>query len=113
MGEVTAHLELGDAHVVFGHTHRTGPLPDDDPREWVGEGGARLLNVGSWTYSPIFLRAKAEESPYWPGGCALVEDAGPPQLVRLLQDRAHRDLAPPPREPRERESATSIWRSPG
>ncbi len=34
MGEVAARLGLGDAHVVFGHTHRPGPLPSDDEEEW-------------------------------------------------------------------------------
>jgi predicted phosphodiesterase len=94
MGEVAARLGLGEAHVVFGHTHRMGPLPADEPDEWRGAGGARLLNAGSWTYSPIFLRATPEESPYWPGGCVLVEETGPPRLLRLLQDRTHRELAP-------------------
>ena len=34
IGEVAARLGLGDAYVIFGHTHRTGPLPSDDVREW-------------------------------------------------------------------------------
>ncbi len=29
MGEVAARLGLGDAHVIFGHTHRAGSLPGD------------------------------------------------------------------------------------
>ena len=29
MGEVAARLDLGDAYVIFGHTHRAGPLPGD------------------------------------------------------------------------------------
>ncbi len=94
MGEVAARLELGDAHVIFGHTHRPGPLPGDDEREWRGRGGARLLNAGSWTYASIFLTATPGESPYWPGTCVLVEDSGPPLLRRLLQDRTHAQLAP-------------------
>ena len=44
MGEVAARLELGDAYVVFGHTHRAGPFPGDDESEWRGRGGARLVN---------------------------------------------------------------------
>ncbi len=35
MGEVAARLGCGDAYVVFGHTHRAGPLPGDD----VASGG--------------------------------------------------------------------------
>src|SRR5438128_7502528 len=51
MGEVATRLGLGDAHVIFGHTHRPGPLPGDDPAEWLGRGGAHLFHTGSWTYS--------------------------------------------------------------
>ena len=94
MGEVAARLGLGDAFVVFGHTHRTGPLPGDQPSEWLGRGGARLFNTGSWTYASIFLGEEPDESPYWPGGCVLVEDSGPPQVLRLLQDRSRAEIRP-------------------
>jgi UDP-2,3-diacylglucosamine pyrophosphatase LpxH len=93
MGEVAARLELGDAYVVFGHTHRPGPLPGDASEEWRGPGGARLVNAGSWTYSSAFLTSKPGESPYWPGTCVLVDDHGPPVVKRLLQDRAHAQIA--------------------
>jgi Calcineurin-like phosphoesterase len=100
MGEVASRLGLGNAYVVFGHTHRAGPLAHDDVREWhrppVLPGaapGARLVNVGSWTYDSIFLTAAPGESPYWPGTVALVEDDGPPLLRRLLLDRTHDELA--------------------
>jgi predicted phosphodiesterase len=94
MGEVSARLGLADAHVVFGHTHRAGPLPGDREQEWRGPDGARLVNAGSWTYSEVFVTAKPGESPYWPGGSVLVEDEGPPQLLRLLQDRSQAELRP-------------------
>jgi|SRR5271165_3127633 len=93
MDEVAVRLGLGDAHVVFGHTHRAGPLPGDDEREWLGRGGARLINTGSWTYSPIFLAGAPGQSPYWPGACVVVEDSGAPVVRRLLQDAAHGQLA--------------------
>ncbi len=95
MGQVAAQLALGDAHVVFGHTHRTGPLPGDDEQEWKGAGGARLINTGSWTYTSTFLTPTPGESPYWPGGAVLVEDSGPPTVLRLLQDRTHAQICPP------------------
>jgi len=95
MGEVAERVGLGDAYVVFGHTHRAGPFPGDEQSEWRGRGGARLVNAGSWTYAPIFLSARPGESPYWPGVCVLVEDDGAPQIVRLLQDRTHAQLHPP------------------
>lgn len=94
MGEVAARIGLGDSYVVFGHTHRPGPLDGDAPEEWLGRAGARLVNCGSWTYASIFLRETAAESPYWPGGCVVVEDSGPPQVRRLLQDRSRDELRP-------------------
>jgi predicted phosphodiesterase len=93
MGEVAARLELGDAYVVFGHTHRAGPLPGDEQSEWQGRGGARLVNAGSWTYASIFLGGAQGESPYWPGTCVLIDEDGPPTVARLLQDRTREQLA--------------------
>ncbi len=99
MGEVAARLGLGDAYVVFGHTHRAGPLPGDNAQEWRGHdfsgtagSGARLVNAGCWVYAPAFLTQSPGESPYWPGTCVLVEDSGPPVPERLLLDRTHADL---------------------
>ncbi|HEY1834393.1 MAG TPA: metallophosphoesterase [Solirubrobacteraceae bacterium] len=94
MGEVAARIGVVDAYVVFGHTHRTGPLPGDAEGEWRGRAGARLVNCGSWTYAPIFLTSEPGESPYWPGGCVLLEDSGPPTLLRLLQEHSHEQLKP-------------------
>jgi predicted phosphodiesterase len=95
MGEVATRLGLGDAYVVFGHTHRSGPLPRDDEREWRVEGsGARLVNAGCWTYDPVFLSATPGESPYWPGTCVVLEDSGPPLLERLLAGHTHEQLRP-------------------
>jgi Calcineurin-like phosphoesterase len=96
MGEVAARLGLGDAYVVFGHTHRAGPFPGDPESEWRGRGGARLINSGCWTYDAVFLTPTPGESPYWPGTCVLVEDSGPPVLRRLLLDRSHSELEPLP-----------------
>jgi hypothetical protein len=66
----------------------------DDPAEWSGRGGARLVNSGSWTYASIFLGDTAAESPYWPGACVLVEDTGAPRVLRLLQDRTRKEIRP-------------------
>jgi hypothetical protein len=96
MGEVAARLGVGDAHVVFGHTHRAGPLPGDNAVEWRGPGGARLINTGCWTYDAYFLTPTPGESPYWPGSCVLVEDDGPPVLRRLLESHTHAELMPTP-----------------
>jgi hypothetical protein len=81
--EVTERLEVPAAHVLFGHTHRAGPLPTDDPGEW-----GRLLNTGSWVYEPGYLGDAPKSSPYRPGFAAIVGDDGPPQLVNLLDGDA-------------------------
>lgn len=97
MGEVAARLGLGDAHVVFGHTHRPGPLPGDAESEWRGPAGARLCNTGCWTYDAHFLGASgSSESPYWPGRCVVVEDDGPPVVRPLLAERYSAELMPAP-----------------
>ena len=85
MAEVVGHLQIDAQHVLFGHTHRAGPLPGDDPDAWHTPTGPRLVNLGSWVYehaSPGIEPA----SPYWPGRLVLLDDAGPPKLVGLLDD---------------------------
>jgi hypothetical protein len=96
MGEVAERLGLGSAYVIFGHTHRAGPLPGDSESEWLGRGGARLMNCGCWTYDLVFLGQSSGQTPYWPGTCVLVEDdpSIAPMLKRLLLDRSHAELAP-------------------
>lgn len=96
MGEVAARLGLGDAHVIFGHTHRAGPLPADEQAEWIGRLGARLHNCGSWVYSAGFLSPEPGESPYWPGCCIVVDGERPPELRRLLADHSHAELGGAP-----------------
>jgi hypothetical protein len=84
--EVVARMGVpAGTHVIFGHTHRAGPLPDDDRSEW-----GRLLNTGSWVHDRLWLGDSPAESPYRPGFAAIVDDdgtPGPPELVNLL-DRA-------------------------
>jgi hypothetical protein len=93
--EVLRRLGIDAPHVVFGHTHRSGPWPRDDPAEWATAGGSRLHNTGSWVYQPHFLSDAPNASPYWPGTAVAVGDDGPPRLIRLLGDRGHRELRPP------------------
>jgi len=80
-GMRTAVERLGvDArHVVFGHTHRSGPHARD-------EGWGTLVNSGSWILEPAFLGARPDASPYFPGHAVFVHDEGPPELRRLLHD---------------------------
>jgi UDP-2,3-diacylglucosamine pyrophosphatase LpxH len=94
MGEVADRMKLGDAYVVFGHTHRAGPMQGDAPEEWRGPGGARLVNSGSWTYASIFLDESGPANPYWPGTAVLVAEEGPPEILRLLSERSRAELVP-------------------
>jgi predicted phosphodiesterase len=94
ISEVVERLQIEADHVIFGHTHRAGPLPGDEPAEWLTPNGVRLHNTGSWSYSETFSRDPG--SPYWPGMTILVEDSGPPRPQALLADREARELAPAP-----------------
>jgi hypothetical protein len=98
IGEVLGRLDVRAAHVVFGHTHRSGPWPGDDESEWIAPTGSRLVNTGSWIYQPHFLTERPGDSPYWPGTAVRVDaDRGrAPELVRLLGDRGHEALRPAP-----------------
>ena len=56
MGEVVARLGIDARHVIFGHTHRSGPLPDDDAGEWRLAGRRRsCTNTGCWVYESMYL----------------------------------------------------------
>jgi predicted phosphodiesterase len=82
--EAVARLGVRADHLVFGHTHRAGPLPGDDPGEWTTAGGARLTNSGCWVQEPAFTSADPGRSPYRVGFAVWVGDSGPPELVNLL-----------------------------
>jgi hypothetical protein len=92
--EVLRRLDVGAAHVLWGHSHRSGPWPGDDPAEWIAANGGRIVNAGSWVYQPHFLTDEPNRSPYWPGTAIVVEDSGPPRLVRLLGERGHAEIRP-------------------
>jgi hypothetical protein len=82
--EVLAHLQLEAPHVIFGHTHRAGPLVQDDPSEWRTPSGTRIINSGSWVHQPDFLGEDPSSSPYRGGFGVVVEDEGAPELINLL-----------------------------
>lgn len=87
MGEAVSRLEVDAEHVVFGHTHRAGPLADDPGADgWATPGAPRLWNSGSWVHEQALVGSGARRSPYWPGGAVVLEDGGPPRLVNLLRD---------------------------
>ena len=93
MGEVVRRLDPGAAHVVFGHTHRAGPLPGDDLDEWVAPGGARLHNAGTWFHERHLVGDPPHDSPYWAGGAVRLREGEPPEHLRLLPGATARLLA--------------------
>ncbi len=84
MARVAEVLAPGAEHVIFGHTHRPGPLPGDEQAEWTTLSGTRLWNTGSWLYEGAFVTT-GRESPYWPGMVLTLDDDGPPRLENVLR----------------------------
>lgn len=82
--QAAERLGVNAPHLVFGHTHRAGPLPGDDLREWRTELGASLVNSGCWVSEPSFLGPDPSRSPYRVGFAVWVSDDGPPELVNTL-----------------------------
>jgi len=82
--DMLERLGVNARHVIFGHTHRAGPLPEDDRSEWRTARGTELMNVGCWVYEASFLGDSPSRSPYRPGFAAVVSADGPPELVNLL-----------------------------
>ncbi len=80
-GEVIDRLGVQCEHVVFGHTHRAGPLPADDRDEWRAPTGPALVNAGSWVHEPAFLGERPHESPYRAGFGVVIDDDRPPLLL--------------------------------
>jgi hypothetical protein len=83
MARVADALAPGAENVIFGHTHRPGPLPADDAAEWTTASGTRLWNSGSWLHEGAFVRT-GRDSPYWPGTVLTLEDEGAPRLQNVL-----------------------------
>jgi predicted phosphodiesterase len=94
LAEVARRLGLAPAHLLFGHTHRTGMLDGDDASEWRTPAGTRMHNAGCWVFETHFMsRGPRGASPYWPGGAIVLEQSGPPRLERLLGDLPESVLA--------------------
>jgi predicted phosphodiesterase len=90
IGEVVRKLGIEADHLIFGHTHRRGPLRGETG--WRLDSGTRLWNTGSWVYAPGLLGRTAAESPYWPGTAVVLEGERQPALRHLLDDRAKDEL---------------------
>ncbi len=87
-----AGLGLNEKHVLYGHTHRPGPLPGDDLSEWQIPGGQQLWNTGSWVFEQHFLAKAPQGSPYWPGRAIEVIGEGEPVVHSLLNDLTAREI---------------------
>jgi len=85
MAAVVAATGIDTAHVIFGHTHRAGPLAGEVEGWWL-PGGTRLTNTGSWLYEGVFVDGEGPDNPYWPGRVTWLDDTGPPEQVGVLTD---------------------------
>jgi UDP-2,3-diacylglucosamine pyrophosphatase LpxH len=88
--EMARRLGVDGVHVITGHSHRAGPLPEEG--EWPLAGGGSLHNTGSWVFASAFHHPGHPPNPYWPGTLTWVEDEGPPRLEQLLLERTHGEL---------------------
>lgn len=92
MSDVVRRLDVQAAHVLFGHTHRSGPLETDPRHEWLAATGPRLWNAGAWV-DEDFLDAATVDAPYYAGRAIELDDDGPPRLVRVTAELG-RDQVP-------------------
>jgi len=81
MAALVSHLGVPAGHVIFGHTHRPGPLPGD--HDWQAPTGPRLTNTGSWLLETGLTAEHAGKSPYWPGTMVVLDDDGPLRVERV------------------------------
>jgi hypothetical protein len=82
--QVLWRVGVAARYVIFGHTHRAGPLPADDGSEWRTAAGTELINSGCWVSEPSFLGPDPSRSPYRVGFAVWVNERGAPELVNLL-----------------------------
>jgi predicted phosphodiesterase len=82
MAEVVGRLGVEADFVLFGHTHRAGPL-DGESDEWTTASGTRLVNTGSWI-DEVFADGAGPASPYWPGRVTWLDETGPPRFEDVL-----------------------------
>jgi predicted phosphodiesterase len=95
MGELVGRLDIGADEVIFGHTHRRGPL-DGEPG-WELPGGPRLVNTGSWVFAPSLVGPSSRGSVFWPGTVVMVDDDDPPRPRHLLDHLGGDELRDAPR----------------
>lgn len=99
IGAALQNLGVAAAHVVFGHSHRSGPWPRDDATEWRTPSGTRLWNTGNWLLERHFALGPPPANPYWPGAGIRIDEtdpARPPEPVRLLDALSTEELTARP-----------------
>jgi hypothetical protein len=89
--EMAVRLGIDDVHVITGHTHRGGPLPEEP--EWPLPRGGRLHNTGSWVFASAFHQPGDPPNSYWPGMVTWLENEDPPRHVQLLQSYSHEAMS--------------------
>ncbi len=82
--EAASRLRVEADYLVFGHTHRAGPLPGDDRAEWETRRGGHLINSGCWIDERRLAGSAPHTSPYRAGFCVILDGNGPPRLSNLL-----------------------------
>ena len=99
IAEVVRRLGIEADHVLFGHTHRAGPLPADDHRGVARRRhGGRLHNAGGWIDEPVF-------APPGPRGALLgrpARSSSTPSPARRRGSCAWRPSSAPPTRRRRR-----------
>jgi hypothetical protein len=83
---VLGRLGVNARFAVFGHTHRAGPLPDDEASEWTRPDGTSMVNAGCWVNEFKYLGPDPTKSPYRPGFCVVVDEGDDAPQVRNLLD---------------------------
>jgi UDP-2,3-diacylglucosamine pyrophosphatase LpxH len=83
-------------YVIFGHTHRPGPLDNVDlPDRWkvkLRDQQTLVMNSGSWLYDAGKARRSDYHPQRWPGTFILIPEQGPPRLVETLADFSREEL---------------------
>jgi len=88
MARVADTLAPDSENVLFGHTHRAGPLAGDEWAEWTSLSGQRPWNTGNWYLESAFVSGMGERSPYWPGTVVWLEPGRAPRIENALRGYA-------------------------
>ena len=94
ISDVVGAVGIGTRHVVFGHTHRSGPLPRRPGR--LARRGRRAAVERRLLDLRVDYLGGQWGSPYWPGGAIELESGGDPGFTpSARRDRRRRPVRPP------------------